>query len=81
MKEKILKLLEHLYNLDENEKEKFSREIDAMDDNSKESFALALLQRYNESVKNFKELNLKLSFIENDIWDIKDKLEADKIEF
>ncbi len=81
MDEKIIKLLEVLYGISEEEKTEFLSMIENMDEQSKKNFALALYKRYESYKSSLQELDTKLQFISNDLWDIGDKLEAEKMEF
>lgn len=81
MEEKIMQLLEALYELSPNERQEFEAEISRMDEQAKEWFTLALYKRYEAFKTNLSDLDKWLQFISNDISSFKEKEEADKIEF
>lgn len=81
MEEKIMQLLDALYELSAEDKAEFESEISKMDEPTKEAFALALYKRYEDFKTNLSDLDRWLKFISNDIASYKEQKEADKIEF
>ncbi len=81
MDEKIMQLLGALYDVSPEEKLVFEKEIEKMDDDFKETFALTLYNRYEDNKKNLLDLERWLQFVSNDIASFKEKEEVEKIEF
>lgn len=79
MDEKILKILDLLYSLDLSEKNDFSNMISNLDEIAKKEMLIAVFKRYESYSKNMKNLKQKLNFIVNDLWDIEESIEANKI--
>lgn len=81
MGEKIMQLLEALYELSAEDKAKFETEISTMDELAKETFAIALYKRYEDFKSNLSDLDKWLQFISNDIASFKEQKEVEKMEF
>ncbi len=73
MENKIIKILNKLYDLEKDEEIKFLNIFNKLDESLKEKILVSLYKTLLKTKNNFKSLNLKLQLSSNSIKELKEK--------